>query len=324
MAHLFTDIDQLRTVVPSIRKGTHPDSIFPYIDDAAEQYMINYISREYYEELVTEHAADNISANNAKVFTLLQKALGHYAIYDAYPDLNLQIGNSGVAENTNQNTSQTRQWVYKDSRKQKIIKADRFLDNALAIMEATPNNYQTWRDSDAYTEYSQYFFTNATEFSKELSINNSRRTFLALVPWIRLVEDSYIRTTLGDTLMDDLKNTSPTGVYKPKVLQLVKKTLAFYAIYSGSNHLKLNVSSESITLVSTSDGIESRTSADAGSYHNWRMEIKGYAESYNAELKKYLDDNKENISQYESDDASSTNNPRYTFPDNSGKKSVMV
>jgi hypothetical protein len=326
MANLFNNIAELKEDAPSVDLNTNTANIFPYVDDAAEAYVIPFISRAYYDELIAEAGSlPVITGNNVKTFYLIRKALANFGLYDAFPFMSLKVGNAGASEQSNEETNPTRQWVYRDARRAYMQKADIALDAALKIMETTPANFATWTGSDEYADWSAYFFTSTSQFNKILSINNSRRTFQKLVPSIAMAEDRQIKPAIGITLMAELKANGGADAFKTETLRLLRRALAYYAMYYGSDDLILNIENDGITLVSHSDGIQSKTSADPNRLANWRLKIKGLADGYLAELKKYLDDNIENISEYKSDDASENLTPGYDIPDNTGSTaSVML
>ena len=325
MANLFTDIKDLKNFIPQLHASMDDGEIFPYITDAADKYLVPFISQAYYDELVTEYNADTVSANNSNVIEYIRKASAYYGLYEAAPFINIQVGSGGMRQAQNDNSTPLRQWEFNMGRQSAIQKADMYLDKALAIMEATPDNYTTWKATDAYTVHRQFFITNAKEFSIHVNIGESRRTFMKLRPYIHLAEIRYIKVAIGETLFEALKTRISAGANTADddtLLEYIYPAAAYYAMYQGAPNLKLDISHEGIRLASTSDGITGLQPADR-EYHEWRKEIYGHAEYHLAILKKFLDDNTATYTEYADDDAADNDTPKYDIPQNTGSSSSV-
>ena len=330
MANLFKDQAQVKAAIPSISAQMNFQNISGYIDEAAALYVIDYISQEYYDELVTQNEGDSLTADNAIVFPDIQKALGYYAVYESFPFLNAKISDAGLSSNQSDHSFPLPQWKYKEARKESIRKADLLLDKALKIMEENPDDYETWQGSAAYTSLKNLLITNSRSFSEQFDINSSRRTYYRLRQYIELVEQRYIISTIGKTLFDGLKsrllqgtNTELDDNLLDKDKGKLLKAIAWYSIYHGSQALRLDISSEGVRLVSTDDGI---TGLDPNSeaYYEWRNEVKATSEGYLADVKNYLNENKADYEEYTSDDAEENDTPKTTFPSQNSNSSVMI
>jgi sulfur relay (sulfurtransferase) DsrC/TusE family protein len=328
MATLFTDIKDLKSIIPQVHTSMADAEIFPYIEDAADKYMIPFISQEYYDELVTQYNGILTEANE-DVITYIRKAAGWYGIYEASPHINMQVASSGMKGNQNDNTAQLRQWEFNLARKSAIQKADLYLDKALAKMEAAPDSYATWKATSAYTVHRQFFITNAADFSTHVNIGESRRTYMKLRPYLQLAESRHIKVAIGETLMDALKTRIKAGTNTADddaLMEYIYPAAAYYTMYMAAPNLKLDISQDGIRMVSTNDGITNIVASGVSTpeYHAWRKEIYGHAEYHLANLKKFLDDNTDTYTEYADDDAADNNTPNYSIPDNTGSSSSVI
>jgi hypothetical protein len=333
MPNLFKDVDDLRSIFPQIHASA--DDMMTYVSTAEEVYIVPFISQAFYDELLAALDAANyvlssLTAAQQSVLKPLRQASAYYGIYKATPYLNMQVSDVGAMEHVSGEASGIRQWMFNMAQGSSIQDADLFMDKALSIMEATPGNYTTWGSSAAFTSFKKYFLTNADDFNSKglVDIAGSRRTFLRLVPFIAKTELQYIIPCIGDTLFDAIKAKLLAGTalssYEASLLdKYIYPALAHYTIYIGSPNLNLDISSNGLRVVSTQDGIKGKKLHEKA-YTEWRMQMLGDAKNYLARAKKYLDDNAENITEYQNDDAAKNETPDYKIPDNSGSKSSVM
>jgi hypothetical protein len=297
--------------------------------------MIEYLSQEYYDELVAamvaaDHVLTDLTAAQQEIVSHLRTAAAYYGFYEALPYLNIHVSNTGAMSHSGEGSAGVRQWESRDARRSALHKADQKLDKALSIMEATPANYTTWRDSDAYTVQKKYLITNADDFKAKghLDINKSRRTYLRLVPFIAKAESHELTDCMGSTLLTSLKTKIKAGTAleaKEQILmdEYVYPALAHYAMYQAAGTLRLDISSSGITLITTADGSMTKQEKESA-FVQWRHEVYGDAQRYLSQAKKYLDDNSADFADYTSDDASENETPQYQIPDNSTSSSSVI
>ncbi len=322
----FKTTDDLKNHLPSFQGSSELDSFQPHIDHAADEYLIPYISRGLYDTLITQYNSDSLTTANDAIFTYLQKALAHYAMYVAIPFINAKLANTGMhAQRSNDGFQQLPQWRNNETKGAAIKTADLYLDKALEVMEANPDNYTDWRDSNGYTLRTQFFINSAKEYSDILNIGESRRTFLALSHWIKETENRYLKDAIGSELFNAIKSaieaddlTEAEGI----ILPMIKQFVVYQSMYKAAPHLKIDVSIKGIRISSENDGITSFMPNDLA-YKEWRNEIKAMADSYIGELKKYLEEYYEDFPEYESSTAKGNGTPQTGFRDNSGSNSSV-
>ncbi len=334
MGNFFKDIEDLQTIFPQI-SGSF-DEMMTYVSTAEEVYMVDHLSQAFYDEMITALEAVNyvltdLTTAQQAVVKHLRKASAYYGTYKAAPYINMHMGNGGAMEHSSGETSGIRMWVFNAAQGSSIKDADLFMDKALAVMEATPDSYTTWKTSSAFTKFKKYFITNADDFREKglVDISGSRRTYLRLVPFMAKCELQYVIPCIGETLFATIKAKLLAGTaldaYETALMDnYIYPALAHYTIYTGAPNLNLDISANGIRIVSTEDGIKGMK-RDEKAYAEWRMQMLGDAKNYLSRAKKYLDDNEDNIADYANDDAAENNTPDYTIPDNSlSNSSVML
>ena len=332
MPSLFKDIEDLASVLPNTHYSA--EDVLRYVEDAEDCYMEEYLGTSFLEGLVDDLESagfliNSLSSANQKIVPHLRKAAAYYGMYDALEFINVNLSNVGAMSHNSNETTPIRQWEYKEARKNAILKADRFMDKALSIMEGTPTDYPTWQSSAEFTQRTKYLITNADDF-KDLGlvdINGSRRTYLKLVPFIDKVERNQVTDCVGATLLTTLKANILAGTATAQELKLLNNfiypSLAHFTVYEGAPSLNLDVSASGLRLVSTSDGITTYAHNEKA-YAEWRHHLLMDAKRYLNLAKSFLDENTADFPDYVSDQASENDTPDYTIGNNLDSKSSII
>lgn len=331
---LFKDITDFRSVFPQFHSSGDSGELFPFLEEGHIKYIFDFISEDYYEELrlalvAVDYDVDSLTAEEQAVINHLRRAEAYYGVYEAYPFMLMETSSSGARENSFENTAAPRQWVVNMNRKSAIEKGDFYLDQMLKVMEADPDTYSTWSESDKFTVYHELLLSHTAEFH---GINGSRRTFLKLKPYIKLAEDKYVEPAISRQLINALITKKKAGTafsaYESQLVTYLYDAISYYAIYLGSPELKLDVSAEGIRLVSSNDGITSKGPVNEviyGSTNNeYIVRMESNAKYYMARAKMYLDDNLTEFDDYTSE-AQAKDEPNIYSDNISGTdSSVMV
>ena len=149
---------------------------------------------------------------------------------------------------------------------------------------------------------------------------------MALYSWLATAEHRHIRAAIGSELLAGLKTRIAAGTLTTNdniILPMIRKALAFYALFMGVSTIKLDIGQGGIRMVSTDDGITSFTPADKA-YQSWRIELEQYAREALGECKVYLEENHEDFDEYENSAAKGNNTPRTSVRDNSTSNSSVM
>lgn len=178
----------------------------PYITKAVNRFTKKYVGNLH----VTLETAPATDAENETILTEarehLKSAIANFGWFIYLPFAPLHLDSSGIHVVQNDNRKQPEWWQIKDLRREILLSGHESMDLLLEVLEANP---------EVFTDYATNFNTidstllvnNALVFSKYYEINNSRQTYLALKPTLRLVEDQYIKTLLCSELIEALKAT---------------------------------------------------------------------------------------------------------------------
>jgi hypothetical protein len=297
MKILFENIADLRKVLPQVHASASEADIFPYLEQAAIEYMHPFISEDLYDDLQTALEAANwlitaLTVEEQAIITHLRRCEAHYGFYRALPTMLATVGSGGFQEPNSQNAQGARQWVHRENKANYIATADLFLDKVLQILEADQASYTVWTDSPQFSINSAHLLASVGDF---VGIGNSRRTFLKLRNYIKMAEDRYVVPAISRQLLAALitKKQAATAYTAEETILVdyLYQAISAYALFMGAPELMLDISAEGIRVVSTSDGITSKTTTDRQLYNDWMKRTEGNARHYLAMAKMYLDDN---------------------------------
>jgi len=224
----------LKDFYPAANGNMAWTTIKPYIQQAEELFIIPHIGQEFYDLLDGLYNGSGITnADQQRVFYRLQTALGAYIAYIALPELAMRLGDAGIRENNNKETTAARQWVYRETLWKAQLKANKFLDQALYLMEQKveegDSNFDAFKDSSTYTVSRNFWIHNATQFSRYFNISNSRRTYVNLRPYIEKVQELEVRALLGEEMYTELQtqiNSNNLTDPNDKLLEACRRYIA--------------------------------------------------------------------------------------------------
>ena len=84
-------------------------------------------------------------------------------------------------------------------------------DRLIKFLEDNEDEISEWKTSDAQKEARSLFINNAVDFNRGFPIDESRRFFVHLMPFIREVENKFIKPALTTELFDLIKTQIEGG-----------------------------------------------------------------------------------------------------------------
>lgn len=208
--YFISSIDEIVDYVSDIAISDDVKSLHPDILDVQTREIKPLLGAYYPTFLALYNDGAGVSALSEKQKTLLyyiQKAIVNLAVAQWVPSTNVKIGTGGMTETEDANFKAAKQWRVDDYQQQKFITGYRALDEMLQYLEAEKATFTQWAaDTTAYTINKQFIVMNAAFFQHWHDIQDSRRTFVALWPIMRNLEQFHIKSALGTALFTRIKN----------------------------------------------------------------------------------------------------------------------
>ena len=140
-----------------------------------------------------------------ELLRLVQLAAANLALVEYLPLLQVLISDGGV--NLPQGGKTAFQWQINDLKVSFTRKGYNALEQVLEYLDAHLDapEFAAWATSTAAVATHQYFLATAREFSEHYAINDSRLTYLALLPTLRKVERFDLAPVLGPAFYAEMK-----------------------------------------------------------------------------------------------------------------------
>ena len=176
----------------------------PYVTKAVNKFTKRYVGNLHVDLEALQTGTNAVIKNEAREH--LRSALANFSWFLYVPLAQLQMDSSGISVATNDNRKSPEWFQIKDLRRELLQSGHESMEELLKILEANPTIFTDYA-ANYSTINKELIVNNAALFSKYYNINESRQTYLALQPTIRLVEDQYINTFMCPELIAVLKDT---------------------------------------------------------------------------------------------------------------------
>lgn len=232
----------------------------------------------------------------------IQDALVHYAYWLWSPQANVILSDSGFQVAWTDNLRPAQEWQI-DAAVQSIIDtAHEFVDDLIEFLDEHIEEFEFWAGSEEQAKSKELFINNARTLNNYININNSRRLFLELHPFINEAQLSYIIPLLGkeDTsaLLEKQKDGDLTADDK-ELIRMIEAPLAYLTISQAITSLPIEIWPGSITEKVT--GTQSNTRKAPA-----RMEIMN---AFAAEMKKLGELNLQRLKDFITEKTQDPENP---------------
>lgn len=248
MARLIETIEDLKKHI-TVSATFDFKKVLPYAKRAERKYIIKAIGRDQYDSMVVHQYDEDSDLPIDLVKELLSEAAAHYALFLALPVINLQITNSGVKTTENKDAPQADWKDLRDLKRSLSETANEAMDAAFELMEANESNFQEWVDSDQYTVFKSGIVRHTNVFDLYFDIQKSRKTFMALKPYMIEAEERYLTSFFGQCTLDFIKADSTDEKVK-RVQELTQMAVVAFTISKAALAGTFKVTPTSLVVVS--------------------------------------------------------------------------
>jgi hypothetical protein len=231
---LLKDISTVQNYI-NVNTTNKIDSILPYVKDAQEKYLKQYLGKTLLDALDAWYN-DTTPETNAPFTALLpyvQNPLAKFSYYLAIPSLDVKVTDSGIGVVQNANLVPASEKRVSNLRESTLQMAYDNIETLLVFLEENKADYPTWVASEAYTVNAGLIINSASDFNKFVNIDNSRLTYMRLQQTINNVELLIIGPAISATMLADIKAEIAAGTVSAKytaILDNIKRSIANYTI----------------------------------------------------------------------------------------------
>jgi hypothetical protein len=308
---------------PAVNTSMKWNTIEPFIKHAEEIYIKPVLGSAFFDELQGQFKTDQIadtsgdvwqnqdglnwiapdgqtwnlggSGVKGEVFGLLRTASAYYTVYHALPHINIRIGDAGTQETNTDAALPVRQWVFNSTRKECCFAAYIYLDKALTIIKNEIDNgsteFDTFKNSTAWTDCKELLIDSATEFNRFFNIKSSFKAYINLIPYIRKAERLYLEPLLGETFVDELRTAFRANTLtaaQSALIEKIKPYIAEATILESTPELNLINEGNGWMIVESTDGIITNKTAHQTMLDMLRAKANTNKAAYKMRLESYL------------------------------------
>jgi len=293
------DIDEIKKYA-GITDSTNIASFLPDLNDVEENKITSILGNALYVSLSAEYLAGTIVANSVKEKLLfkIQKALVNLALEQYSSLAQLSFSDSGIRQMEDANFKSPKQWQIDDLRDYFFMKGYRAIDELLSFLETNKASFPTWvSDSSAYTINKKFIVSDTRSFQNYYDIKESRLTFIALQPTMRIIEMMHIMPNISIGLFNRIKTqieaNNITADIK-NILDLLQLAITQFTISRAIDTKIIELSNEGIYsrgFRSTMDNAREKIKSNSADRQNAQDSCIKIAESAMENLRIFLNEN---------------------------------
>lgn len=261
--------------------------VLPFAKRVERKIILSLIGQEQYDTIIvhTFDAESNSPINQVK--ELLEEAVANYSLYLAMPTINILITNSGAKTSTTTN-SENADWKDKRDLNRSLLKTyNEALDDAFQLMEENVSDFPEWSGSKYYTIFKDLIVPQTTIFNDHFSIQKNRQTFLALKPYMREVEDQYLKAMLGQDTLSLLK-VKPTNAVLSQAQDNAQKAVVAFTVAKAAIAGTFTFTDSSFTVASDQMPWEKQSELSKEDRNDLKKDRQKSGEEYLKELKRVI------------------------------------
>lgn len=293
---IFTTTDEVRKYC-SIGRDTQFEDIQSKLNRASRKFVVPEIGKALAASMETYYnggSPDTTDDTSNGLLVRLQEAVANIGMLLYIPEGNVQVGSDGLNQNTNEDSGPAPWWAVKDLMRSYAQTGEEALDDVLDYMEANASSFTNWTSSDERAAFKDNLVQTTAEFNEHHNIFHSRRTFKALAPIMKEVEDLYLEQHLGSDTLDYFKTLSSPSAVEKKAQELLKSTVVNFTVLRACSTNLFTVSSEGMrsrSIMTVNSALERFTPAEESLIRKTEKEKERTANAYLGQLLKHLNSN---------------------------------
>ena len=327
---LISNIEEMKACYSRLNINSSFDSFASFVEDAQVRYLTPLIGQSAVDFLTSWYAnydAQNPDPGEEYLIPLLskvQKVLTFYALLDSAPTMVVDMGDNGLTEKTNNDTTPTRLFVIEKLVDYLSDSADAAAEDLLLYLETNAIAYPFWDESAERQEARTLYISSGQMINQYVKLAEPRRFFLNMVQSIKRTEELLIQEILGTDLNDLLKSelaydslTSENEILVSKI----KPVVAYYSFIDTISDMAVAVGNNGLRVIGNTEKISARGDSSALQTQGIITKYRANAVTYEGLLRKFLNDNYADYPLFPVPIIDTDPGHRSKFPDNNLRKS---
>jgi hypothetical protein len=327
---LISNIEEMKACYSRLNINSSFDSFASFVEDAQVRYLTPLIGQSAVDFLTSWYAnydAQNPDPGEEYLIPLLgkvQKVLTFYALLDSAPTMVVDMGDNGLTEKTNNDTTPTRLFVLEKLVDYLSDTADAAAEDLLLYLETAQELYPFWNESEERQEARTLYISSGQMINQYVKLAEPRRFFLNMVQSIKRTEELLIQEILGTELNNLLKSELATDSLTSEndiLVSRIKPVVAYYSFIDTISDMAVAVGNNGLRIINNNDRISARGDSAALQTQGIMTKYRANAVTYEGLLRKFLNDNYADYPLFPVPIIDTDPGHRSKFPDNNLRKS---
>ncbi len=166
----------------AVSYGSSVGKLQPYLmDGKADEEMLKVVGAEMVPIIEAIYGKEDATEKQKELLRLSQSALVNLGYYYYLPFSNVSIADDGI---TTDRDRASFQWQYNEVQQSLLERAYLLLDKLFLFLEKNKETFSEWEESTV----GDLLIKSAKQFDEYVRINESRRTFNAILPQMRMIQ----------------------------------------------------------------------------------------------------------------------------------------
>jgi len=307
MAALLKTLEEVKQYV-SINKNVEWESLEPYVKQADRKYIKTLLGDALYTAYAATAPTESVPL---KVYELFREASANLSWFLYMPLANVQVSDSGISVSSGENHKAAEWWQIRDLRRSFLDAGFSALDEALKLMEANTADFTGWETTEGYTIFMELLVKRTETFNRWFNISGSRKTFLALRPYMLEVHHQYFTARLNAATLATISEAVSTDE-EYQVLDLMQAAQVNYTVAKAINSGMFDLTAHGIyQKLEEFPGYRAKT-LDEDQIHRIYQERLTAGEEYYKKALTFIEANPELFTDYETRTAATYIKPKNT------------
>lgn len=327
---LISNIEEMKACYSRLNINSSFDSFASFVEDAQVRYLTPLIGQSAVDFLTSwypNYDAQNPDPGEEYLIPLLgkvQKVLTFYALLDSAPTMVVDMGDNGLTEKTNNDTTPTRLFVLEKLVDYLSDTADAAAEDLLLYLETAQELYPFWNESEERQEARTLYISSGQIINQYVKLAEPRRFFLNMVQSIKRTEELLIQEILGTELNNLLKSELATDSLTSEndiLVSRIKPVVAYYSFIDTISDMAVAVGNNGLRIINNNDRISARGDSAALQTQGIMTKYRANAVTYEGLLRKFLNDNYADYPLFPVPILDTDPGHKSKFPDNNLRKS---
>ena len=327
---LINNIEEMKACYSRLNINSSFESFASFIYDAQVRHLTPLIGQTSVDFLTSWYAnydPTNVDPGEEYLIPLLervQKVLTFYALLESAPTMVVDMGDNGITEKTNNDTTPTRLFVLDKLVDYLSDTADAAAEELLSFLETAAQLYPFWNESPERQEARTLYISSGMMVNGYIKLAEPRRFFLNMIQSIKRVEELLIAEILGNDLNNSLKSemaidslTSENDI----LVSRIKPVVVYNAFVDTISDMAVAVGNNGLRIINNNDRISARGDSSALQTQGIMTKYRANAVTYEGLLRKFLNDNYADYPLFPVPVLDTDPGHRSKFPDNNLRKS---